>query len=146
MAAQTKTPVEQGTHHDPAKFARLMVRGLPKCRAKLMCGYSSSYNVKRILSHPAARYVMQSIDDQRLIANNTPGTTLLDSVDFAQEIRDNSKEDTPDRLRANKQVIDTLGHNAPTVIQQDSRSLVIEFTGLGAQELEQFRGELPQLV
>lgn len=78
---------------------------MPAVDARVMCGYSPKYN-------PAPK-IYAAIEEQRELIRNTKGFTLEDSATFAKTIRDSKTEQTGDRLRANSQMADLLGLNAP---------------------------------
>lgn len=128
---RAKNPVDTGIPPDPEKFIRLIHRRYPIIQAKKLAGYSPNYATSRILATKRAKYALRTIEEQRDTAISTPGRTLTDGVDFLQEIRDDPGEDTPDRIRANKEINATLGYNAPTKIESESKSLALELSLTG---------------
>ena len=120
---------------DPVKFLRLTYRGVKPGRAKELSGYSKNYATSRIRLTEGYKQALQTIEESRTALQQAPGTTMEDGVDFAQEIRDNPKENTTDRLRANKQVNDTLGYNAPVKVDQTIKSMNINYHNIPTSEL-----------
>lgn len=78
---------------------------MPMQQAKKVAGYGAKYS--------PAPAVYAAIEEQRELIRNTKGYTLEDSATFAKSIRDSKTEQTGDRLRANSQMADLLGLNAP---------------------------------
>lgn len=122
-----KTSVCTVSHKpDAAKYLRLVARGIPKGKAKIIAGYSPTYATSSILNSKEAKQITQAIEVQRNQSANTPGTTLLDSVEFAQEIRDNPQVKDNIRLQANRQVIDINGYEAPKELHTKTQSISLD--------------------
>ena len=86
--------------------------------------------------------MLQTVDMQRNALINSPGTSLLDCADYAQIVRDDPRTPPSVGLKANKQVIDIGGFNAPTQIEQKSMSLELQFHSYDVDELQDIINEL----
>ncbi len=96
---------------DAARFIRLCARGLAKEKAKIAAGYSKHTNTRHILQSKEAQQIKQAIEAQRIQSVNTPGQTLTDCVEVAQEIRDNPFVKPNVQLQANRQIVDINGYD-----------------------------------
>jgi len=137
-------PVTVINGQDHKKFVRMYTRYLNQpnkqrkklSSIKLSCGFSATYSTKIILQSPKCKLAMKSVQEARQELQQTLGTTIYDTTDIAKEIRDNPENAPSDRLRASKQVIDVVGHNAPVEVQVTSRALIVELKDLSIEELK----------
>jgi hypothetical protein len=126
----------QGVRH--LKYALLRKRGFTPTQARKKTGFSTSYKDKDILKHVDTANLVKSVQENRELLQQVPGLTFFDSMFTAEEIRDN-KENHPDtQLRANKQIIEGMGYNAPELINIEERSLSINLNNMTTDELIKF--------
>lgn len=111
---------------DAARFIRLCARGLAKEKAKIAAGYSKHTNTRHILQSKEAQQIKQAIEAQRIQSVNTPGQTLTDCVEVAQEIRDNPFVKPNVQLQANRQIVDINGYEAPKEIHNKTESISLD--------------------
>ena len=114
---------------DPLKFVRLIARNYPIGKAKEMSGYSKGYCTKDLMKTANAQQAIYLADEERKRLQQSPGTSIVDSVEFLQTVRDDEEIDYKTRLQANKGINEVLGHNAPTKVEVQEKGLFLHMHG-----------------
>jgi len=135
-----KRVLGHGVRH--LKFALLIARGYKPSFAKKMSGFAPGYATKDILSNSKTIKATKTVQENREILQQIPGLTFFDSMLTAQEIRDNDENNPDTQLRANRQLIEGMGYNAPVEINTEERTLAISLDGSDIKELYKLQQEL----
>ena len=130
---------------DPRRFADLVAQGVSKRQAALQAGYAPGY---KPLNNGPARRALATVAQQRIALQCAPGFRLRDSAQWYKEAS-KSPEPLAPRVAARRALDSLLGYDAPRQVQVESRSLIVELSGLGTADLSALReyvsGQPPQL-
>ncbi len=127
---------------NPVRYAQLVAKGWPKRQAATAAGYSKNSNTAAIDKLISVRRALGTIEKQRQDLAVTMGVTHTDCVMTAAAIMGDEEAQDRDRLEAVKVVSGLQGYNAPTKIQSESRSLIMEFSNLTSSDLQVLLGQI----
>lgn len=108
---------------DPALFARLIARGVPKKLAKSKAGYSTNTSTSAILSNKKAICAANTVHEAREILQRKPGSSYMDQAEVLEEIRDNTNTPEAVRVSAIRERNLMQGNHAPQKVEQKNLSL-----------------------
>ena len=120
---------------DPRRFADLVAQGVSKRQAALQAGYAPGY---KPLNNGPARRALATVAQQRIALQCAPGFRLRDSAQWYKEAS-KSPEPLAPRVAARRALDSLLGYDAPRQVQVESRSLIVELSGLGTADLSALR-------
>jgi hypothetical protein len=109
--------VVQKQRPDARKYLALVRSGYPHKQAATAAGYSPTTRRSVIEKTVLGRLAALSIEEQRAQVRDLPGLSLVDCIKVAAATRDRKAQNPDVILKANAQVINTLGYEPPKQVQ-----------------------------
>jgi len=127
-------PAAGPTSPDPVLYARYVLRGMSKRQAALKAGYSPYTGTHSIDRLRVVKAIVKSVEDTRKELQAVEGCGLDDTaVAMAQLVHTAGKD--ADKINAAKVLNDMLGYNSPKDIHIQSRSLIMELSGMSTSDI-----------